>query len=489
MARPSESLADQAPVFPPANYLIATSRLHPGLDGGQTVALLRRARHFRHVGGASPLLVSFDFTAERPEDLAEFQRMGLADERTVVRNLYQDARNDPTWLHEAARPLQQPATDAGALVASTDLDSEGVPWRTVWRALASPTGTAVYTDYLDRRGRPLLRTPYLSRQDWHHSTEAITVFRDGMPAGHFRGFGELYRAWLSVVIASGDPRLPTFIICESRQIGELITPLSTTSVKIIHTVHNAHTRPPYRWNSDMEPQWQSWFEKLGEFDAVVWLTAKQEADVIRRFGRPTRFAVIPHPVDAAPPRTRADRDVNRAVMIARLAPQKRVDSAIRAFLLVRESNPRARFDIFGDGPAAQSLTELIVSLGLRDAVRLRGYRPDAAVELENAALLTVSSGYEGQSLAITEAFARGCPVVAYDVNYGPGEMVVSGRNGFLVPAGDIRALADAMTKVLGDSALIATLSAGARATAAQMSVERAMSSWSRLFRTLLTTER
>jgi poly(glycerol-phosphate) alpha-glucosyltransferase len=487
--RPSESSADRAAVFPHGNYLIATSRLHPGLDGGQTVALLRRARHFRDVGGVTPLLLSFDFAPYRADDLLEFQRMGLADGSTVLRNLYQDARADPSWLFDAARPLQQSATDANGLVPGTDLDSEGVPWRTVWRA-ATPAGTALSTDYLDRQGRPLLRTPYLARQDWHHSTEPITVFRDGLPAGQFAGFGELYRAWLSAVVAAGDPALPTFIISESRQIGELITPLRSATVKLVHTVHNAHTRPPYRWDSDLEPQWQSWFEKVPEFDAVVWLTARQQADVVRRFGTPTRFAVIPHPVETAPPaQTPGDREPNRAVMIARLAPQKRVDSAIRAFATVRESNPQARLDIFGDGPSKQDLGTLIADLGLDGAVRLRGYQPDAAAALEDAALLVVSSGYEGQSLAITEAFARGCPVVAYDVNYGPGEMVVSEHNGVLVPAGDIPALAEAMTRLLGDRSLIQTLSAGARATAAQMSVERAMESWAQLFRELLAVER
>ena len=101
-------------MFPHGNYLIATSRLHPGLDGGQTVALLRRARHFREVGGASPLLLSFDFAPQRTDELLEFQRMGLADERTVFRNLYQDARGDPSWLFDAARPL---------------LKAHGAPWQ------------------------------------------------------------------------------------------------------------------------------------------------------------------------------------------------------------------------------------------------------------------------------------------------------------------------------------------------------------------------
>jgi hypothetical protein len=46
-----------------------------------------------------------------------------------------------------------------------------------------------------------------------------------------------------------------------------------------------------------------------------------------------------------------------------------------------------------------------------------------------------------------------------------------------------------MTRLLGNRAFIQTLSAGARSTAAQMSVERAMSSWARLFRDLLASPR
>ena len=465
--RSSESSADRAAVFPHGNYLIATSRLHPGLDGGQTVALLRRARHFRDVGGVTPLLLSFDFAPHRADDLLEFQRMGLADERTVLRNLYQDARGDPSWLFDAARPLQQSATDADGLVRDHGARLRRGALAHRLAARRHRAGTALYTDYLDRQGRPLLRTPYLSRQDWHHSTEAITVFRDGMPAGQFAGFGELYRAWLSAVIAAGDPALPTFIISESRQIGELITQLRSASVKVVHTVHNAHTRPPYRWDSEMEPQWQSWFATLPEFDAVVWLPGSRKPTWSGGSGgRPGLPSSRIRSTRRRRPRTPGGRDLNLAVMIARLAPQKRVDSAIRAFAAVRKSNPQARLDIFGDGPAVQDLAALIADLGLGGAVRLRGYRPDASAELENAALLVVSSGYEGQSLAITEAFARGCPVVAYDVNYGPGEMVVSGHNGVLVPAGDIPALAEAMTGLLGNRARIQALSAGARATAA-----------------------
>lgn len=371
--------------------------------------------------------------------------------------------------------------DTADLTGHTDRDADGIPWRTIWR-----TGdTVVCIDYLDGQGQPLLRTPYLQRSDWHRTTDPITVFRDGEAVGALEGFGELYRVWLAAVIADGDPALTTFVISESRQVGELIVNLSGAAVKVIHTAHNAHTLPPYRWDSDIDQLWQTWFDQLTRFDAVVWLTDGQRRDVIRRFGEPTRFAVIPHPAQPPGPAAHRERDPNRAVMITRLAPQKQVEDAIRAFAILRESNALAHLDVFGEGPSLGGLVELVDELDLRDVVRLRGYRPDATDELDRAALLILSSRFEGQSLVITEAFARGCPVVAYDVNYGPREMISSGENGYLVPAGDIPALATSLADLLGHRERLETFGAAARSAAKQMAPEHAMSMWARLFEQLL----
>ncbi len=57
-----------------------------------------------------------------------------------------------------------------------------------------------------------------------------------------------------------------------------------------------------------------------------------------------------------------------------------------------------------------------------------------------------------QGLSIVEALAAGCPVVSYDVRYGPGDALRRG-GGLLVPAGDERMLADAIRQVLTDAPL------------------------------------
>lgn len=417
--------------FPAANYYIAASRLRPGLDGGYTVATLERARNLAACG-VQPQLLTFD-TPPMDDVLPGFIGLGLADENTRLRNLFQEARQRPDWLARACLDAA-PARPPSARVTTID----------------------------DADGRPLLELPYVDGADWHRSTEPITVFEpDGSPAGALPGFGALYRAWVDAVVAERPG--PAVVIVEAKQVGELLGP-HPRAYALIHTVHNNHTLDPFQWDSPMDTLWEGWFAQADSFDAVLWLTQAQKADAERRFGPHPEWLVVPHP--AEPPATTGHRtrDPNLAVMLARLSYQKRVDHALRAFALAVEAHPQAawRLEIRGNGPERASLVALADQLGIADRVAFRGYVPDASADLEGVGLVCLSSRYEGQPLTVLEALQAGTPVVSYDVNYGPSEMIEDGVSGRLVPNGDVEGLAAALAGLLGAPARIEQYGAAAR---------------------------
>lgn len=98
-------------------------------------------------------------------------------------------------------------------------------------------------------------------------------------------------------------------------------------------------------------------------------------------------------------------------------------------------------------------------------------------------MLLLTSHSEGFGLVLLESMAEGCIPFAYDVPYGPADIITDGVNGFLVPAGDVEALAARIHEFLAlDEAAVEELRRNARATAAAYSDENITALWSAALR-------
>ena len=70
--------------------------------------------------------------------------------------------------------------------------------------------------------------------------------------------------------------------------------------------------------------------------------------------------------------------------------------------------------------------------------------------------------------------------MAYDLNYGPAEMIENGKNGILITAGDIDAMAQAVVALLTDSRRLAEMSAAARTVVDTFNRDRNRENWLKL---------
>ena len=446
-----------ASVFPDAEYLILSSRLIPDRDGGYALATLARARQMAAAGvhgGLGPLLLTLDpgTPAEHAQHRAAFAGRELVVDPWRMRNLFDEAADAhggaAAWLRDAAHP-------------------------------GEPDPALVYRPIPDAAARPVVALPVLQADpDWHITSAPIAVYdRRGGVAGVVDGFGDLYRAWLEHVVdelRAGDSERAVVVVCESRQLGELLAGWDDPALRLVHAIHTIHLEPPFTPDAPLNPLWSRWFTLAERFDAVLWPTAAQRDDVEDRFGASPVHVVVPNAVPPAASVTPlADRARGRIVMLNRLAPGKRIDHAIRALAVVVDSVPDATLDVFGDGPERDRLQQLIDELGLGTHVVLRGLTDDPGHELDQASVFLSTSAFEGQGLSIAEALVHGCPVVAYDVKYGPGDLLAQG-GGMLVPDGDIEALAAALIEVVSDVELRARLTAEAVAAARSVHPDHAM---------------
>jgi glycosyltransferase involved in cell wall biosynthesis len=139
-----------------------------------------------------------------------------------------------------------------------------------------------------------------------------------------------------------------------------------------------------------------------------------------------------------------------AVTVARLSPEKDLETLLHAVALVVRRHPGFRLEVAGDGPCRADLERVAAELGLGGAVRFLGSVRDVPGLLARARLFALSSLTEGISLTLLEAMARGLPVVATRVG-GNVEVVAEGQTGLLVPARNPAALADALGRLWADA--------------------------------------
>jgi len=126
---------------------------------------------------------------------------------------------------------------------------------------------------------------------------------------------------------------------------------------------------------------------------------------------------------------------------------KRVDDFIRAAALVGRKRDNARFVIVGDGEFREELESLAVRLEIRDKIEFTGRVEDPEMFVRDFSVGVITSETEGFCNALVEYMANGIPVVATNTGGNP-ELVNDGVNGFLVPVGDVSAIAEKIVDLL-----------------------------------------
>jgi glycosyltransferase involved in cell wall biosynthesis len=145
----------------------------------------------------------------------------------------------------------------------------------------------------------------------------------------------------------------------------------------------------------------------------------------------------------------AQSDMRRLVCVGRLCEQKGQLLLIEAVSLLKAKNIVFELVLAGDGEMRSEIESLIARHGLEGRVVITGWISSECVrdEILAARALVLPSFAEGLPVVIMEAMALGRPVLTTYVA-GIPELVISGQNGWLFPAGDVEALALAMQDVL-----------------------------------------
>lgn len=200
--------------------------------------------------------------------------------------------------------------------------------------------------------------------------------------------------------------------------------------------------------------------------------------------KPENLEIIPNPVIIYSHDLESDsQEINSrkyVVGIGRLVNQKGFDLLLRAFDKIRYKHKEWSLVIYGEGPMRKSLEKLRDDLNLDGIARFPGLTKYSSKVLRTADLFVLSSRYEGFPNVLCEAMACGLPVISYDCEYGPSEIIHHDIDGLLLPPDNVDALAKSMDILMSDDRYRERLGQAAKQIVTRFGEKSVMKLWDKL---------
>lgn len=302
------------------------------------------------------------------------------------------------------------------------------------------------------------------REDAHAAGIATARLPIGPPARRTAG------SYLGAALAPAIARRADVVLLNGLSTQRVLRTLGPFRRRALLHVTNPLDRQPHAWRR------HGYWELVRGVLCDSFFSARQ---CVAAGAPPERVhAVWPPAWQAGSPRPGApDRTLGRSVgFVGRLEPRKGVLELVRAAGTFLREHPEATLTLVGAPPPGgesyeEELREAVASSDVGERIELTGYRPDAAGAMVEFDLLAVPSLAEPFGTVAAEAAAAGVPVVASEVG-GLPEVVLDGESGVLVPAGDVQALAGAVTSLLDQPERLLALGRRAHAEAQRFAPER-----------------
>ena len=283
----------------------------------------------------------------------------------------------------------------------------------------------------------------------------IKLFDDsGLIISEFDNEDDFLYNFIKLIISEG--RFDEFIIDRCKEFyGHVTRSLSENFIQKspIVILHSAHS------GANPADGITSHFYDIALSDVskkiLVTLTNKQKIDVDKRYSNTDTF-YIPNFYDA-----KKSININKEnviVYVARYTEEKQHNIALDIFKIVSEKNTDVIFEMYGFGELKDKIITYAKELNLSDRVKVLDFAFDISQIYNKAKLSILTSRTEGFCMGLIESLSYGCPVVSFDINYGPSEIIIDGQNGFLVSGFDKEMFADKILKIINDDMMQSKLS-------------------------------
>ncbi|ENU83927.1 hypothetical protein F974_00981 [Acinetobacter sp. CIP 102159] len=171
-------------------------------------------------------------------------------------------------------------------------------------------------------------------------------------------------------------------------------------------------------------------------------------------------------------------DYKTILCVGRLTYQKGFDLLITAWARVAQQVPDWKIVIVGSGEDEQMLKQMAIDYKVDQSIDFVGQQKNMDQFYRKASFFCMSSRFEGLPMVLLEAQSYGLPIVAFDCDTGPAEIVEHNTSGFLVELGNIAELANALFELINlTNTQYEKLSSAAVQNSTKYAVSSTIKSW------------
>ena len=277
---------------------------------------------------------------------------------------------------------------------------------------------------------------------------------------------------------------PDILVCNTDVFPNLVM-MAKGKLPLVVESHSL-CRETLRFSDSLRWKLLRWYtlRNLRHARVIVALTEGDAAEW-RRFNRDVRS--ITNVVHLNTTGHACDISAKRVIFASRFSQQKGIPYLIEIWKRVHARYPDWELHVYGDGELRVQYQPQLESLGANVVVH------DATSDVFHAYLsgsvFLLTSVFEPFGLVLPEAMSCGLPVVAFDCDFGPREIISNGVDGFLVPAFDIDAYVDRVCQLMSSAEQRRSMGQAGMRNSQRYAPEHMMVHWKSLFEELIKEER
>tara|TARA_R110001583_G_scaffold87032_1_gene227026 strand:+ start:1301 stop:2407 length:1107 start_codon:yes stop_codon:yes gene_type:complete len=227
------------------------------------------------------------------------------------------------------------------------------------------------------------------------------------------------------------------------------------------------------------------FKKMNEHfgairsDVVLSLTKADEHNY-RKKTAAKKVVQIYNPIDEKLllNETPYNPNTKKIISVGRLDDPKNFESyLLEVAKIVLMKNPEYTWHIYGKGSLESKIRENIQKLGLEGKVILEGNVNNLYELYSNFSIMVMTSSYEGFPMTLLEGMSKKLPLISFDIQTGPNEIIKDNKNGFLIPSFDTKLMAEKLEQLIHNEDLRIEFSETNKSLIKKFKLDTIISQW------------